>query len=123
MAGAICSRRDAGVQFGAARGGSAAEPRLGGFCQLVRQLAGSWTGLPRIPPVYNAAEHALQRTSRDSESRAAMGGKSQALILLRSSCDKVHNASRPEDHKRGLVPLLVCHNASTSMTRSSTSTA
>ena len=30
------SRRDAGVQFGAAQGGSAAEPRLGGFCQLVR---------------------------------------------------------------------------------------
>jgi len=30
------SRRDARVQFGAAQGGSAAEPGLGGFCQLVR---------------------------------------------------------------------------------------
>jgi hypothetical protein len=28
------SRRDARVQFGAARGGSAAEPRLGGFVSL-----------------------------------------------------------------------------------------
>ena len=36
MAGANCSRRDAGEQFGAAQGGYAAEPRLGGFCQLVR---------------------------------------------------------------------------------------
>src|ERR1051325_2149207 len=35
VAGANCSRRDAGMQFGAAQGGSAAEPRLGGFCQLV----------------------------------------------------------------------------------------
>ena len=33
------SRRDAGVQFGAAPGGSAAEPRLGGFCQLVRAVS------------------------------------------------------------------------------------
>jgi len=31
----MCGRH-AAVQFGAARGGSAAEPRLGGFCQLVR---------------------------------------------------------------------------------------
>jgi len=31
----MCTRH-AAVQFGAARGGSAAEPRLGGFCQLVR---------------------------------------------------------------------------------------
>ena len=36
MAGANCSRRAAGVQFGAAQGGSAAEQGLGGFCQLVR---------------------------------------------------------------------------------------
>jgi len=31
----MCTRH-AAEQFGAARGGSAAEPRLGGFCQLVR---------------------------------------------------------------------------------------
>ena len=30
------SRRDAGVQLEPPEGGSAAEPRLGGFCQLVR---------------------------------------------------------------------------------------
>jgi len=39
VAGANCSRRDAGVQFGAAPGDSAAEPRLGGFCQLVRVVS------------------------------------------------------------------------------------
>ena len=33
------SRRAAHVQFGAAQGGSAAEPRLGGFCQLVRVVS------------------------------------------------------------------------------------
>ena len=38
VAGANCSRRAAGVQFGAAQGGSAAEPGLGGFCQLVRAV-------------------------------------------------------------------------------------
>src|ERR1051325_3155608 len=37
-AGGICSRRDAGMQFGAAQGGPAAEPTLGGFCQLVRAV-------------------------------------------------------------------------------------
>jgi len=31
----MCGRH-AAVQFGAAQGGSAAEPTLGGFCQLVR---------------------------------------------------------------------------------------
>ena len=39
VAGANCSRRDAGAQFGAAQGGSAAEPGLGGFCQLVRAVS------------------------------------------------------------------------------------
>ena len=39
VAGANCSRRDARVQFGAAQGGSAAEPGLGGFCQLVRVVS------------------------------------------------------------------------------------
>jgi hypothetical protein len=38
VAGAICSRRDAGVQLEPPEGGSAAEPRLGGFCQLVRAV-------------------------------------------------------------------------------------
>src|ERR1051325_5630944 len=38
VAGGNCSRRDAGLQFGAAQGGAAAEPRLGGFCQLVRAV-------------------------------------------------------------------------------------
>ena len=42
VAGANCSRRDAGVQFGAAQGGSAAEPGLGGFCQLVRVVSRFW---------------------------------------------------------------------------------
>src|ERR1043165_1211680 len=39
VAGANCSRCAAGVQFGAAPGGSAAEPGLGGFCQLVRAVS------------------------------------------------------------------------------------
>ena len=39
VAGANCSRRDAGMQLGAAQGGSAAEPALGGFCQLVRVVS------------------------------------------------------------------------------------
>ena len=39
VAEANCNRRDAGVQFGTAQGGSAAEPGLGGFCQLVRAVS------------------------------------------------------------------------------------
>ena len=36
VSGANCSRRDAGVQLEPPEGGSAAEPKLGGICQLVR---------------------------------------------------------------------------------------
>ena len=48
MAGANCSRRDARVQFGAAQGGSAAEPRLGGFCQLVRAVSPLVANMPLL---------------------------------------------------------------------------
>jgi hypothetical protein len=39
VAGANCSRRAAGVQLEPPEGGSAAEPGLGGFCQLVRAVS------------------------------------------------------------------------------------
>src|ERR1043165_5673925 len=54
------SRRAAGLQFGAPQGGSAAEPRLGGFCQLVRvvsqfcDLNGLLVRLPKGPLNRNA---------------------------------------------------------------------
>jgi len=61
VAGANCSRHDAGVQFGAAPGGSAAEPRLGGFCQLVRVVR----PLPYQPEVESAPKRRRQsETSR-----------------------------------------------------------
>src|ERR1051325_6272842 len=57
VTGANCSRRDAGVQFGAAKAAPRAEPGLGGFCQLVRVVGLRhellWP-LARISTVYSA---------------------------------------------------------------------
>src|ERR1044071_2263445 len=49
VAGATCSRRAAGVQLEPPEGGSAAEPRLGGLCQLVRVV-----GRPSLRIVFSA---------------------------------------------------------------------